>query len=102
MLGRDNRSCRLALKRGGTGYNARNASNLGGQNRHMGGGEHRVFAAGNVATSVLNRDVFVAQNHAGHGFDLDVLERIFLDLGKVAHLFLSELDGNRRGPSHQT
>jgi hypothetical protein len=54
--------------------------------------EQRILAARNIAAGGVDRHVPVAQHHAGHGLDFHVLHGIALDLRKVAHLRLRELD----------
>ena len=57
----------------------------------MRGGDHWKLAAGNVAADRLHGDVFVAKDHTGHRFDLDIEHAVALGLGEIAHLFLGEL-----------
>jgi pimeloyl-ACP methyl ester carboxylesterase len=92
MLGSDDGRCRLAVEGRRAGDDAGHAGDLGGDDGHVGGGQKRVFAAGNVAADGLDRDVLVAEDDAGHGFDLDVLEGGALVFGEVFHLRLGELD----------
>ena len=79
------------MRRGG-GDDAFDAGHLGRHDAHMCRGDHGIFAAGHVAADRIHRDVLVAQNDAGQGFDLDILQRRFLVFGEVAHLFVGEAD----------
>ncbi len=83
---------RLALVGRGAGDDARHAGDLGGDHRHVGGGDHRVLAARHVAADRVHRDVLVAEHDAWQRLDLDVLERRALLLGEVPDLRLGELD----------
>ncbi len=58
----------------------------------MGGGDHRVLAAGHIAADGVHRDVFVAEDHAGIGFLLHIHQGGLLDFREVADLRLGELD----------
>jgi len=55
----------------------------------VGGGDHRVAAAGDIAADAVDRDVLVAEADAWEGFDLDVAEGVFLRLGEAADLGLA-------------
>src|SRR5690606_40162244 len=68
------------------------SGNFGGRNGHMSRGDHRILAAGDVATVGIHRDVLMAENNTRKGLDLDVPERRLLLLGKIANLFLSKFD----------
>ena len=92
VLSGDNCGGGFALKRRGAGHDTGHARNLGRQNRHMGRGQHRIFSARHITARVLHGDVFVAQNDAGKCLDLDILQGVFLDLGKVPHLVLGKLN----------
>ena len=83
---------RRALVRRRRGDDALHARHLGREYAHVGRGQQRVLAARDVAAHGVDRDVFVAEHHAGIGFNLDVLHRVALDLREVAHLLLRERD----------
>ena len=55
-------------------------------------GYKRIFSARDVASDAVHRQILVSQYDAGECFDLDVFQRIALDLGKAAHLCLREPD----------
>jgi len=74
------------------GDNALHARNLGGDDRHMRGGDHRVAATRNVAADACDRHVAVPKLHAGQRLDFDVDERGALRLGEAANLCLGEAD----------
>ena len=70
----------------------------------MGAGHHRKLATGDVTAHRLHRNILVAQDHAGHGFDLEVLQTGFLLFGEIPHLCLRKLDVFHlawRDPCHQ-
>ena len=92
MHGRHNRRMGLALVRRRGGNNARHAGDRSGQHGHVRRGDHRELAARHVAADRLHRDVLVAKDDARQGLDFDVAQRSALRLGKLAHLFLGELD----------
>ena len=72
MLRRDDRRRRLALERRRAGDDALDAGDLGGDHRHVGRGEQRIFAAGHVAADRVDRNVLVAEHDARQRLDLDV------------------------------
>ena len=65
---------------------------LRGDHAHVGGGDHRILAAGYVGADAVHRDVLVAEDDAGHRLVLDVAQRLFLEPREVADLSLRELD----------
>ena len=83
---------RNAVQRRGAGGDARNAGNLGRQNRHMRRGHHRVPPAGHVTTHAGNRNVFVTQPNAGQRFHFDIDQGGPLRLGEAADLRLGEFN----------
>ncbi len=54
------------------GHDAGNASDRGGQDRHVGSRHHREFAARDIAADRLHRDVAVAEDHARFRLHLDI------------------------------
>jgi hypothetical protein len=55
-------------------------------------GDHRKLAAWHVAADRPHRYIFVPENHARKGLNLNIAHRVLLSLGKIANLGLSELD----------
>ena len=51
-----------------------------------------IFAAGHIAADRVDRDVLVAEDHAGQGLDLKIEQAGLLLLGEIAHLRLGEAD----------
>jgi hypothetical protein len=92
VLGRDDRRRRRAVERRRAGDDAGHAGDLGGHHRHVRGGDQGIFAAGNVAADRVHGYVLVAENDAGKRLDLDIPERVPLDLREIAHLRLGEFD----------
>ena len=92
MLGGDDGGRRLALIGRRTGDDALDPGHLGGDDRHVGGGEQRIFAARHIAADRVDRDVLVAEHDARQRLDLDVAHRRLLVLGEIAHLGLGEFD----------
>ena len=58
----------------------------------MRAGDHREFAARNIAPNRLHGDIAVAQNDPRQGFNLNIRHRGTLRLGKAADLRLGKLD----------
>ncbi len=92
MHGGDDGRRGLALEGRRAGDHPLDPGHLRGQDGHVRRGEQRIFAAGHVAADAVHRNVPVAQDHAGQCFDLDVLQRVLLDLGEIADLRLREPD----------
>ena len=88
--------------RRGTCHDMRAPGDLCRCDGHDGAGDMAVAPAGHIATRRLDRDTFLPRDQAGNDFDLDVLQRRFLGLGKTAHIGVAELDialylvGNQR------
>ena len=91
-LCRNNRRRRPALERRCTGDNARHAGHLGGDDAHMRRCQQWIFATGHITARGIDRDMGVAEHNAGQRFNFDIVHRITLDLGKIAHLRLREFD----------
>ena len=68
------------------------AGDAGGDDRHVGGGDHRIAPARHVAADRIHRDVAVAEDHAGQRLDLQIAHGLLLLLREVAHLRLGEFD----------
>ena len=83
---------RPAAERRRAGDDALDARDLGGNDRHVRGGDHRVAPARHVAADRIHRDMLVAEDDAGQRLDLDILHAGALRLGKAAHLRLRETD----------
>ena len=92
MHGGDDRRMRPALERRRAGDDALHAGDPRGDDRHVGGGDHRIAPARHVAADRVDRDVLVAEHDAGQRLDLEVAHRLLLLLREVAHLRLRELD----------
>ncbi len=92
MLRGDDGRGRFALVGRRAGDDPRDARHLGGDDRHMRRGDHRIFAARHVAADRIHRDILMAEHHTRQRLDLDILERGALVLGEVAHLLLREAD----------
>ncbi len=92
MHRRDRLGMRAALVRRGAGGDVADAGDLRGDDRHMRRGDHRVAPARHIAADPADRDMAMAEHHAGQGLDLDILQRGALDLGEVADLRLGEFD----------
>ena len=92
MHGGDDGRMRAALERRRAGDDALHARDLGGDDRHMRGGDHRIAPARHVAADRIHRDVAVAEHDAGQRLDLEVVHGVALLLREVAHLRLRELD----------
>ena len=92
MHGGDDRRMRPALERRRAGDDAFDAGDLGGDDRHVRRGDHRVAPARHVAADRVDRDVAVAEHDAGQRLDLEVAHGLPLLLREVAHLRLRELD----------
>ena len=92
VLGDHDGGVRLALVGRRASRDALHPRDLRGHHAHVGGGDHRVLAAGDVGADAVHRDVLVAEDDAGHRLVLDVAKRRLLDLGEVPDLRLRELD----------
>ena len=68
------------------------ARDLRRDDAHVGGGDHRVAAAGHVRADALDRDVPVAEPDARERLDLEVRHRRALGPGERPHLLLAERD----------
>ena len=88
----DRRGRRLAIQRRRAGDHPLHAGNLRRHHAHVRAGHHRIAAAGNVTTDAGDRDVLVAEPHAGQRFHLHVAQGGMLHFGKMADLRLGELD----------
>ena len=91
-LRRDDRARRLALERRCARDHPVDPGNFGGDHRHVRRSEQRILAARHVAAGGIDRHVLVAQHHAGHRFDFDILHAVALNLREIAHLSLGEFD----------
>ena len=74
MHRRDRLGMRAALVRRGAGGDVPDPGDLGGDDRHMRRGDHRVAPARHIAADPADRDVAMAEHHAGQGLDLDILQ----------------------------
>ena len=92
MLGGDDQRCGLPLEWRSAGDDPFTARNLGRQHRHVGRSKQGILTARHIAADALDRNVAVAKYDARQRLDLDVEERSFLRLGKIAHLLLREFD----------
>ena len=92
MHRRDDRRMRAAAERRRARDDAFDPRDLGGDDRHVRRGDHRVAPARHVAADRIHRDVAMAEDDAGQRLDLEIAHRFFLLLGEVAHLRLGELD----------
>ena len=84
------------------GDDARHARDFRGHDAHVRRGDHRITPARDVAANAFDGDVLVAEDDARQRLDLDVAQRVALDLGEVADLRLREADVRERvlaGPS---
>ena len=90
--GRDNGRVGRAAHRRGRGDDPGHPRHGGGQDRHVGRGDHRELAAGDVAADRLNRNVAVAEDDAGQRLDLDIRHAGALHFGKPADLALGKAD----------
>ncbi len=92
MHGGDDGRMRPALEWRRAGDNAFHAGDLGGDDRHMRRGDHRVAAARHIAADRIDRDMLVAEHDAGQRLDFEVVHGLALLLREVADLGLRELD----------
>ena len=92
MLGGDDGRRGPPLEWRRAGRDALHPRHLGRDHRHVGGRQQRILAARHVAADRVDRDVLVAEYHPRQGLDLDVLQRVALDLREVADLLLREQD----------
>ncbi len=92
MLGGDDGRMRAALVGRGAGNDALHPGHLGGDDRHVRGGHHRIAPAGHVAANRVYRDVLMAEYHAGQRLDFDIDHALALLLREIAHLGLGKLD----------
>ena len=83
---------RLALIGRRAGDDATHAGGTRSDNAHMRRGDHRIAAAGDVTADAVDRNIFVAELHAGQSFNFDVLDGITLVLREVTDLRLRKLD----------
>ena len=80
------------VERRRAGRDPLDACDLRRDDAHVGGGDHRVAAAGHVGADVLDRDVPVAEPDARERLDLEVGHRRALRAGERPHLLLAERD----------
>ena len=66
VLGDHDGGVRLALVGRRASRDALHPRDLRGHHAHVGGGDHRVLAAGDVGADAVHRDVLVAEDDAGH------------------------------------
>ncbi len=92
MHGGDDGRMRPALERRRAGDDAFHAGDLGGDDRHMRGGDHRIAPARHVAADRVHRDVAVAEHDAGQRFHFQIVHAVALLLREVAHLGLGKFD----------
>ena len=92
MLRRHNGRGRPAFKWWRAGDDALAARDLGRDYRHMSRCQQRVFAARHIAADGIDRDIAVAEHHAGQGFHLNIAQSRFLMFGEIAHLGLRKAD----------
>ena len=92
MLGRDDGRRRPAVIGRRAGLDMGHARHLGGDDRHMGRGQQRIFAARHIAAHGIHRDVLVAEDDARQGLDLEIEQAGLLLLREIAHLGLGEAD----------
>ena len=92
MLRRHNGGGGPAFERWRAGDDALAARDLGRDYRHMGRCQQRVFAARHIATHGIDRDIAVAQHHAGQGFHFNIAQSRLLMFGEIAHLGLRKAD----------
>jgi hypothetical protein len=58
----------------------------------MRGREQWIFAARNITTDRIDRNMLVSEHDTGESLDFNVLHRISLEFREVSHLRLRELD----------
>ena len=92
MHGGDDGRMRPALERRCAGDDPLHAGNARSDDRHVRRGHHRIAPARHVAADRVDRDVLVAEHHAGKRLDLQVAHRLLLLLREVSYLRLRELD----------
>ena len=92
VLRRDDRGRGPPLIRRRAGDDPRDPRHLGGDDRHVGRGQQRIFPARHVAPRRADRDVLVAEDDPRQGLDLHVPQGLALVPGEVAHLRLGERD----------
>ena len=88
----DDRRMRPAFERRRAGDDALYAGDLGGDDRHVRAGDHRIAAARHVAADRIDRDVAMAEHDAGQGLDLEVEHGVALLLREIPDLRLREFD----------
>ena len=82
----------LAVDRRRTCRHPRHPRDLGGHDRHVGGGHQRVPAARDVRAGRRDRQVPLAEPDAGQSFDLELPHRVELVPGEVSYPFLHGAD----------
>jgi hypothetical protein len=92
MHRRHDRRMRTALEWRRAGDDVPDAGDPRGNDRHVGGGDHRIAAARYVAADRVHRDVAVSKHDARQRFHLELAQRLLLLLREIAHLRLREPD----------
>ena len=92
MHGRDDRRMRPAVERRRAGDDVLHAGDARGDDRHVRRRHHRIAAARHIAADRIDRNMGVAEHHAGQRLDLEIAHRLLLLLREIAHLRLRELD----------
>ena len=92
MHRRDRRVGRPAAERRGARGDALDPGHLRGDDAHVGRRDHRVPAARHVRADVPDRNVPVAETHAGERLDVEIEHRFALRLSEPPHLRLAEGD----------
>ena len=100
MHGGDHRVARRPLVWRPAGDDAAHAGHFGSDHAHMRRGDHRILAARHVAADAVDRQVAVAEHHAGTDFLFHVLQGGALNLRETAHLRLGEADVFQGGLRH--
>ena len=85
----DSRTGLPPIRRGGR-QDPLDPRHLGRDHSHVCGGHKRILAARHIGPDRIYRCVPMTEDHARQGLDLDVLQRVLLDLGKVPDLCLGE------------
>ena len=92
MHGGDGGVGHAPVERRRAGRDPLDACDLGRDDAHVGGGDHRVAAARHVRADVLDRDVPMAQADTRERLDLEIRHRRALRAGERPHLLLAEGD----------
>ena len=58
----------------------------------MGRGQQWIFPAGDITPHGIDRNIFMAEDHAGARFNFEIPQALFLRAGKIRHLLLGKFN----------